>query len=1030
MQRRTLRNLLATATATALVLATPFAATAAPSGAGPGGRFTPVTGGPINTDFLPASVDPNRQVKVVVELQGDSVAVSEAKSKRKLSPAERATLRNQLKSQQDKVIPALRGKGATVVSQMQSAINGVGVQVARKDVAALRTVPGVVAVRSVTTYSLDNATSVPYLGTPQVWQDTGRTGTGVKVAVIDTGIDYTHLDLGGPGTAAAWNDAHNNQAAAPKPANGWGVRVKGGWDFVGDAYNANVAGSTPKPDPNPIDCNGHGSHVAGTVGGSGVNADGTRYTGPYDASTPSHPFKVGPGVAPTVDLYALKVFGCAGSTNVVVEAIDWAVANGMDVVNMSLGSPYGTTGDADAVAASNAVAAGVVVVASAGNAGPNPYLVGSPSTGRGVISVAANDSSAGFPGATLTVNGASIEAINANGINPLPAGPLKVVVLPGLGCSVDEYVAAGIRPGGNQIAVTTRGNCARVARAVYAQKAGAAAVIMINNAADLPPYEGPITENPDTGEQYNVTIPLLGVRMTDAPTLRAAQGAELTMVAKQISNPGYQHLASFSSGGARSGDSGLKPSVTAPGVSIVSAGVGTGNGPATISGTSMAAPHVAGVAALAVQSHPGWSASDIASSIVNTADPGRVAGYRLTLGGEGLVSPANAVRASVVARTDPYQVNGVTQYEQTLSFGYAESATTFTGTRTVTLVNHGTSAVTYAASVNASPQSRPAAVTVSPSSVTVPAGGSATVTVQLSMAAAAAGSSLDSNDPFTFREIAGSVVFTASTGTLRVPYLLVPRATTDLAATINGAINPRSGGATVSLTNRKGALPAAAEFFTWGLNDDRGDQVGTYAGYDLRAAGVQSFADGDDQLLVFAVNTWDRYSSAASIELDVNIDTNGDGRADFVVFSADYGLVVNSDPDGRTVVFLHNVATKQTTAMFFAVAPTNSSTIELPVYASDLGLTAQRGTFSYGVVSGTPLDSAWGDEFAGTASYNPWQKAIPDGQQATVAIGGTAQVRLPVDLHWWAQRRPLGVMIVAYDNAAGADEAVLIGAKP
>jgi subtilisin family serine protease len=134
----------------------------------------------------------------------------------------------------------------------------------------------------------------------------------------------------------------------------------------------------PQPDPNPLDCNGHGSHVAGTAAGGGVNADGTSYTGPYDATTPSRSFTVGPGVAPQADLYAVRVFGCNGSTNVVVPAIDWAVDHGMDVINMSLGSSFGRADDPDAQAAANAVAAGVVVVASSGNSGPSPYLTGSP----------------------------------------------------------------------------------------------------------------------------------------------------------------------------------------------------------------------------------------------------------------------------------------------------------------------------------------------------------------------------------------------------------------------------------------------------------------------------------------------------------------------------------------------------------------------------------------------------------------------------------------------------------------------------
>jgi subtilisin family serine protease len=222
-----------------------------------------------------------------------------------------------------------------------------------------------------------------------VWDGlAGLHGEGIKVAVIDTGIDYTHANFGGPGTVAAYDTAN---AADTLPANPLlfgplAPRVKGGTDLVGDDYNAAAAAGspalTPHPDPNPLDCNGHGSHVAGTAGGSGVLANGSTYTGTYDANTiSSNSWTIGPGVAPKVDLYSIRVFGCVGSTDVTVEAIEWAVDHDMDVINMSLGSSFGSKDDPSAVAATNAAAAGVVVVASAGNSGASQYITGSPATG-------------------------------------------------------------------------------------------------------------------------------------------------------------------------------------------------------------------------------------------------------------------------------------------------------------------------------------------------------------------------------------------------------------------------------------------------------------------------------------------------------------------------------------------------------------------------------------------------------------------------------------------------------------------------
>src|SRR5438270_6355869 len=458
----------------------------------------------------------------------------------------------------------------------------------------------------------DNSTSIPYIGAPQVWQgQKGLRGENIKVGIIDTGIDYTHANFGGPGTAAAYTAAHaaSTQPADPALFGTQAPKVKGGIDLVGDAYDPSSKDpniSTPHPDANPLDCNGHGSHVAGTAAGFGVSADGTTYRGAYDTSLPFSSFVIGPGVAPLADLYAIRVFGCTGATGVVVDAIDWAVDNDMDVINMSLGSTFGRSDDASAVASDNAARSGVVVVASAGNSGATPYITGSPSTATRAISVAASDAAQSYPGATLTLSGGgatgttALAALNANG-GPLPAAALPVVVLRSsypsgpvsIGCAPgatstnlypsgtgpsSTWPAYANAPGGvaGKLVVVTRGTCGRVAKAVYAQQAGAAGVLMINNAAGYPPFEGAITSNPDNGQAFNVTIPFFGVRSTDAGTITARDGGSTTFAPASIANPTFSAVASFSSGGPRLRDSNLKPDVTAPGVSTLSTAVGTG----------------------------------------------------------------------------------------------------------------------------------------------------------------------------------------------------------------------------------------------------------------------------------------------------------------------------------------------------------------------------------------------------------------------------------------------------------------------
>lgn len=1013
--------------------------------------------------FLPASLS-TQQVSVVLELNGAPVAVQDAEAKtqgRKLSDSDKQAIREQLKADQDKLNSGLASAGAEVVGQMQDAYNGVHVTVEERNLAQLAALPGVKAIHSVQSYVPDNVHGVPFVGAPTAWQNTGATGKDVNVAIIDTGIDYTHADFGGPGTVDAWNAAKATSTSTPNPAyvGPLAPKVKKGYDFVGDAYNANIPGSKPMPDPNPLDCFGHGTHTAGTLAGFGVLSNGSTFNGTYDASTiNSHTWTVGPGVAPQANLFVYRVFGCAGSSNVVDLAINRAIADGADVISMSLGSPLGGTDDPTSVASQNAFNDGIAVVASAGNNGSGAYVVGSPSTDNGVLSVAAIDGSVpNYPGAHLTLAkaggaaGGSIDAQNSNAA-ALPSGALPVKVLRNadgtvsLGCNPAEYTGTA-----GMVVVTKRGTCARVARAIYGQKAGAAAVAMINTSSGYPPFEGDITSNPDTGEAYNVTIPFLGVQgppaAADATTLVAADGGKTALTPTVVINSGYKKAASFTSGGPRNPDSAPKPDVMAPGVSVASAGMGTGFKAAVMSGTSMACPMTAGIAALVKQVHHDWTGKEIKAAIMNTADPSLNTGYNLRIAGSGVVQAQNAINSTVLATT-PDSLDS-------LAFDYAESSTAYVAHKTFTLANDGSHDATYDLSVVGNGSQRGASITVSPSMVSVPAHMTKTVTVSLSMPASAF-AALPSDDTFAglglgaVISIRGEIVATRDASdtssdhrTLRVPYIFIPRGTSNVNAGTPGpwvntsSTNAGTPGHTITANlpiSNNGLHSGSADLYAWGIH--KASDL-NHSSIDVRDVGLQvqlptadnGIAAGD-RGLVFVVNTYGRATNQVVDEFDVVISVNGDKTPDFVLVGYDLGQVLAGSFDGIYASFTINAKTGALVDAFYADAPMNGSIVELPTLASDLGLTQKTNgigdvknegiTYSvdaFSVVSrGTP-------DFTRATTINPFSPAVSSGDFEQLASGGTTNFTLTVDTDQQRAQPALGWIVAATDNANGAEQA-------
>jgi minor extracellular serine protease Vpr len=975
---------------------------------------------PLKSPALPRGLRPH-PTRVMVSMSGDPITVVQSRTPdRKLSSAEKSTLRDALRAAQAPLRQSMESLGATVVHDYQNAYNGFSIDISSQKLAALRSLPGVTGIHPSRVMRKSLTHAVPFVAAPKAWSSgpTRVHGEGIKVAVLDTGIDYTHANFGGPGTPAAYEAAHANETLPADPAlfGPKAPRVKGGIDLVGDAYNEDLNQDTPgtsipQPDPNPLDCEGHGSHVAGIVGGSGVTADGHTYAGPYDTTTYSHDFKIGPGVAPRVDLYAVRVFGCEGSVSndIVVDAMEWAVDNDMDVINLSLGSPWGAVDDPESVAASNAVAAGVVVVVAAGNSGPNPYLAGSPSTGTSVLSAAAMDATTPLlPGASLALSSGANRVQNSNGGVFADGTTYPIVVLGtpdnvGLGCDAADYARPDV-PGA--LVVTLRGTCDRVARAQLGQAAGAAAVAMINTSPGYPPIEGTIA---------GVTIPFFGVLPDDAAALTASPSAVVTSTT--VENATYQMPTDFTSGGPRFGDSGLKPNLIAPGLSIVSTGVGTGTEGVTESGTSMASPMIAGLAALTRQAHGGWSALDIAAAVTNTADPTLVVGYSTRHAGAGGPQADRSTKTEVTATSggDP----GV-------SFGFLELDHDISQCQDVVVHNHDKSAVSFDVTVPPSfLQGAPHSLSL-PSRIRVPAFGSAKLPLQLALSEIAA------TDALTFTDFAGLIQLTPSSAHanhglgLTIPYYGVVRPEARMAAKLDQARHATVPSA-VKLSNRGSVIPGTGDFYAWGISGTE-DPIGCN---DVRAVGVQSIPDDTgDHTLVFAINGWRRCSSSATNEYDILL-TNEAGDQ-FVVVGADTGLLQGTgEVTGELGTLILNVATGDS-VLLPAFAPTDSNMVYLVALGSLLNLTADQPRFAYLVQTSNVVGASDPDAPTDTATFNAFSSAlIGQGQFVTVAPNETATVSIAVDPVEWTVTPPKGVMVVFAENAPRPEqEAVLFPITP
>ncbi|HEX4747633.1 MAG TPA: S8 family serine peptidase, partial [Gaiellaceae bacterium] len=618
----------------------------------------------------------------------------------------------------------------------KSLFKGVSVRIDRNDVGKLAGIASVSRVYPARYYTLgpeptadpDLATAIQMTGA-DIAQAEGHTGAGVKVAVMDTGIDVDHPDLGGDGNAAAPHPFPNS-------------RVAGGWDFVGDDYNADPESPgydpVPQPDPLPDDCNGHGTHVAGIVGADKASGAGGAL-----------------GVAPDVTFGAYRVFGCDGSVtdDVMIAAMERIQADGMDVLNMSIGDAFNNwAGTPTAAAADALVDAGVVVVASIGNSGANGiYSAGAPGVGDKVIGVASYDNShVQAPGFTISPDNAPIAYIDSvstiPGIpdppNPPTSGTVAIAESPA--ADLIGAVPPGALPANDgcapfpaghftgKVALIRRGTCTFTVKAQNAEAAGAVAVVLYNN---QPGSVGPRVE-----ATPQVAIPVVMILQQSGELIHNRLVTAPVSLTWQVSvtavNPTGGLISGFSSYGTEA-ELNVKPDIGAPGGLIRSTWPLEDGAYATISGTSMASPHVAGAVALLKEAHPSLPAPAFRAVLQNSADP---TVWSLN-SGLGLLDNVHRQGAGMVDIDDA--INATTSIVPgKLSLGESQAGPV---TRTLTVTNNSSTSVTYDLfNVDAigTTGTFPAdvefwltetQVAFSAPSVTVPAHGSATVNVTLTV---------------------------------------------------------------------------------------------------------------------------------------------------------------------------------------------------------------------------------------------------------------------------------------------------------
>ncbi|MED5526050.1 MAG: S8 family serine peptidase [Pseudomonadota bacterium] len=612
---------------------------------------------------------PNRYI---IELTGEPVAARSgshvarsASGKLDFAASSTQAVKSQLASERAQAAAALKTlyPSASVVRKFDTVFNGLAVQGNDIDVDALRKLPNVKHVYRDEVFHVNMDQSLPIIKAPAAWEALGgqaTAGKGLRVAVVDSGIRPENPMFDDAGMTAP--------DASTLPTDDYCHTVDASFcnnKLIVARYYPALSGTIAEEyTDKPLGWNGHGTHVAGTAVGMPVTAD---YKGTDYALS---------GVAPGAYLMVYKALyqgdtTASGSTLSLMAAVEDAVNDGADVINNSWGGGAGGDPNNSAYKTTfeNAEAAGVVVVSAAGNDGNGAQTIGCPGCIESGITVANTQTGRSFV-QEMNVDGIGdlqmVEGSSSVQLSSLAAADLTAPLVAAANVDAENAEGCDAFPAGtfaDSFAFISRGSCNFTVKAANAEAAGAKGLVVYDNGG------GVVQMSMDESTIFGVML-----SQADAEKVLAAMGTGSINVTLDPAVHSYVDrslvdvMNSSSSRGPNGDNSFIKPDLAAPGTNILSAfspdelGIG-GTDPVfdSLTGTSMASPHVAGAATLVLAAHSDWTPAEVKAALTTTSttrvkdDDGETQASPFAMGA-GRIDVSKAINAGLAVA--PVSISG------------------------------------------------------------------------------------------------------------------------------------------------------------------------------------------------------------------------------------------------------------------------------------------------------------------------------------------------------------------------------------